>query len=319
MLWALSTGPAACRAARFSGQGSRKSFGEDRLDSDSMNKVLVTGAGGYLGSHVVGALADRGIAVVAVQRRPGHADPRAETLVCDFASLDAQRLAELGPIDRVIHLAWTDGFSHNAASHIDNLPVHVRFAQAVAAAGVRQFVGMGSMHEIGYWEGAINDRTPTAPRSLYGIAKNALREAARLATEQANGTFLWLRAYYILGDDLRNQSLFSKILGWEAEGKATFPLNSGKNRYDFIDVRDLAEQVANAALQSEVAGIVECCTGRPVSLRDQVERFIAEHGLAIRPEYGAFPERPYDSPGVWGDPSRINAIIASARAAVASE
>lgn len=285
-----------------------------------MNKVLVTGAGGYLGRHVVRALADKGVPVVAVQRRPDNADPRAETVLCDFMSLDAERLVRLGPIDRVIHLAWADGFSHNAPSHIANLPGHVAFAQAVAAAGIRQFVGMGSMHEVGYWEGPINDRTPTAPRSMYGIAKNALREAARLVTEQEMGAFLWLRAYYILGDDLSNQSLFSKILTWEAEGKATFPLNSGKNRYDFIDVGALAGQVAAAALQSDVTGIIECCSGTPVSLRDKVEQFITEHDLAIRPEFGAFPERLYDSPGVWGDPTRINAIaVASGGSPSASE
>ena len=40
-----------------------------------------------------------------------------------------------------------------------------------------------------------------------------------------------------------------------------------------------------------------------------VEEFIKEKNYKIRPEYGAFPDRPYDSPGVWGDPEKINQIM----------
>ena len=144
---------------------------------------------------------------------------------------------------------------------------------------------------------------------MYGIAKNALREVARLETENAGATFQWLRPYYILGDDERNNSIFTKILRWEAEGKASFPFNSGVNRYDFIDVRDLAEQIAAASLQNDVTGVIECSSGEAVALRDKVEWFIAEHQLRIRPEYGAFPDRPYDSPAVWGSTEKICKII----------
>ena len=47
----------------------------------------------------------------------------------------------------------------------------------------------------------------------------------------------------------------------------------------------------------------------PSALADKVEEFIKEHGFKIRPEYGAFPDRPYDSPGVWGDAEKINKIM----------
>ena len=49
--------------------------------------------------------------------------------------------------------------------------------------------------------------------------------------------------------------------------------------------------------------------GQPVSLGERVEQFIRERGLSITPEYGAFPDRPYDSPGVWGDPGKIQQIM----------
>ena len=274
-----------------------------------MTKVLVTGATGYIGIHVVEELADMGAEVIALSRSGLHPDPRAVSVKCDFAEVDARQIVEWGPPNVVLHLAWTEGFNHNAASHIDNLPAHVRFVREIFEGGVQQFVGLGTMHEVGYWEGQIDETTPTHPRSMYGIAKNALREAARLEAEKAGAVFQWLRAYYILGDDERNESLFSKILRWEAEGKPSFPVNSGLNRYDFIDVKLLARQIASASLQTEVRGVINCCSGHAISLREQVEAFIAGHALKIRPEYGAFPDRPYDSPAVWGSAEKITQIM----------
>lgn len=276
-----------------------------------MTKVLVTGATGYIGAHVAEALANRGADVIALSRSALHPDPRLKSVRGDFAELDARQLVEMGRPDTVVHLAWSDGFNHNAQSHIENLPNHVRFVREAMAAGVAQFVGLGTMHEVGYWEGEIDDLTPTRPRSMYGIAKNALREAARLEVENAGAVFQWLRPYYILGDDERNGSLFAKILRWESEGKASFPFNSGLNQYDFIDVRVLATQIAAVSLQRTVSGIIECCSGKPVALRDQVEAFIAARGLRIRPEYGAFPDRSYDSPAVWGSVSKIGRVMAN--------
>jgi dTDP-6-deoxy-L-talose 4-dehydrogenase (NAD+) len=122
-------------------------------------------------------------------------------------------------------------------------------------------------------------------------------------------TFQWLRGYYIIGDDQKNHSVFTKIAAAAAEGKKTFPFTSGKNLYDFITVEKLAEQIAACSLQTEISGIINCCTGTPVSLAEKAESFISENKLSIQLEYGAYPDRPYDSPGVWGDNKKINEII----------
>ena len=124
-----------------------------------------------------------------------------------------------------------------------------------------------------------------------------------------NIDFYWLRAFYILGDDLRNHSIFSKIIKMEDEGKETFPFTSGKNLYDFITVDNLAKQIAMSITQEKITGIINVCTGKPVSLSEKVNEFIAQNNLKIRPQYGAFPDRKYDSPGIWGDSTKINEII----------
>jgi len=274
--------------------------------------IVVTGAGGYVGRHVVSALADLGHEVVATAR-PGsrrEIDHRARVVEIDVLQGEVNAASAFGSVpDVVVHLAWTDGFRHNARSHMEQLSAHFRFLTSMADQGVKHISALGTMHEIGYWEGAIDDMTPTSPLSLYGIAKDALRRAVQ--TDLAdNVTFQWLRCYYIYGDDKNNQSIFTRLLDAANDGKETFPFTMGANKYDFILVEELGRQIAAVSTQTEVAGIINCCSGVPVSLADQVEAFIASNDLNITLEYGAFPDRPYDSPGVWGDATIINEIMA---------
>ena len=172
---------------------------------------------------------------------------------------------------------------------------------------------MGTMHEVGYWEGPITADTPCAPQSQYGIAKNALRQSLLLSLPDTGCLLHWLRAYYITGDEAHGSSIFAKITQAELDGKETFPFTSGQNRYDFIDVDRLAQMIVAASVQDQVGGIINVCTGQPQSLADRVEQFLREKQYKIRLDYGAYPDRPYDSPGVWGDPARINEILRSAR------
>ena len=275
--------------------------------------VLVTGAGGYIGRHVVTELLERGLRVKALDLRMDGVDRRAERISIDLFSGDPDIYEAMGRPDVVLHMAWRDGFKHNSPAHLDDLAKHYHLIDNLYAGGLKRLAVMGTMHEVGYWEGAIDESSRCAPASLYGIAKNALREATRLSAAAHDAVFQWIRAYYIVGDDKFGDSIFSKLLAAAEEGRSTFPFTTGKNKYDFISVDELATQIAAIVDQDAVTGIINACTGRPMTLAERVEGYIAENGLDIALDYGAFPDRPYDSPGVWGDATKIRAILAADR------
>lgn len=274
-----------------------------------MSKILVTGAAGYIGRHVVTALLDQGQEVVASDFSAEGIDPRAA--FCDVPIFSgAEDIWErMGRPDGCIHMAWRNGFVHNAPTHMGDLSNHIVFCNNMMKGGLKKLSVMGTMHEIGYWEGAIDENTPCKPLSQYGIAKNAMRQSLMLSAANSPCSLRWLRAYYITGDDNRGNSIFAKIAKAAAAGKKEFPFTMGKNMYDFVDVDDLAQMIAKATIQDEIDGIINVCSGTPMTLAERVEKYIQENHYDIRLQYGAFPDRPYDSPGVWGDAQKIKKIM----------
>ena len=272
-------------------------------------RVLVTGANGYIGTHVVKELLARGCEVVACDFEFNNLPENVNKLSADIFNPDFDIYNMSGKPDNLIHLAWRNGFQHNAQTHIADWPLHVNFLTRMINSGIKNISVMGSMHEIGYWEGAIKADTPTKPMSFYGVAKNSLRQVMEIIVKNTEVNFQWLRGYYIYGDDRRSSSVLGKILESEERGQEVFPFTSGKNLYDYISVDDLAKQIVAASLQDKYTGIINCCSGKPVSLGEMAEKFIKMHNLKIKLQYGAFPDRTYDSPGVWGDASIINKIL----------
>lgn len=275
-----------------------------------MKTILVTGANGYIGRHVVTELINRGNKVIASDIKTDEVDERAVKRSLNIFNLPEGNLyEELGKPDVCLHMAWRNGFVHNADTQIGDLSAHYLFLTRLIQDGLKQLAVMGTMHEVGCWEGAIDENTPCNPLSMYGIAKDALRRSMTLYCNNNDCILQWLRCYYILGDDKKNNSIFCKLLKAAEEGKEKFPFTSGKNQYDFIEVDKLAALLSSAILQNKVNGIINCCTGKPMSLGERVEQFIADNHLDITLDYGAFPDRPYDSPCEYGNPEKINLIL----------
>lgn len=272
-------------------------------------KILITGANGYIGKHVVKAFLNKGHEVYVSDFTYKGMDERAHIIREPLFSGKRDIYTCLNEPDVLVHLAWRDGFIHNSDSHMKDLSSHVTFLENMIDGGLPFLSVMGSMHEIGYWEGAIDEKTPCNPLSMYGIAKNALRQTMALYCKDKPVNLHWLRAYYIYGDDSRGSSVFSKLYQAAEDGKTDFPFTTGKNKYDFIHIDELARQIVAASTQSKINGIINVCTGKPVSLADKVEAYITENHMDIRLNYGAFPDREYDSPAVWGNVQNISMIM----------
>lgn len=140
-------------------------------------------------------------------------------------------------------MAWRNGFVHNSVTQIGDISAHYNF-MCVIINGFKRLAVMGAMHEIGYCKGDIDENTPCSPISMYGITKDTLRKSMLFYCHNKECELQWLRCYYILGDNRKNNSIFCKLLQAIDRGEKTFSFTTGNDQYDFITVDQLAEQIS---------------------------------------------------------------------------
>lgn len=273
-------------------------------------KILVTGANGFLGRGIVDEIIKTGHTVVAAGFETDKVSQDAIRINGNMFEV-ADPYEYYGQPDVLLHLAYKDGFVLNSEAHMQNLVKHTTFIDKMVSAGIKQVAVMGTMHEIGFFEGSVDENTPTHPMNFYGIAKNAIRDYTSLVTKNNDVIMQWLRAFYIVDGTAYGNSIFSKLFAAAERGDKTFPFTTGKSQYDFLDYGDFSRYVAAAVTQTEVQGIINISSGEPERLSERVERFISDNHLNIKLDYGAFPDRPFDSKAIWGDNTKIQKILSN--------
>ena len=280
-----------------------------------MKRIVVTGADGYIGTHVIAELAkykERFKITAAVL----DAELCAKTDGVEYVSFDfisdcaGEDLYDaLGKPEICVHLAWRDGFVHNSTKHIEDFSYHFSFLKNLADHGTTQFAVAGSFREYGSVDGMVDIDSFAYPNSFYMLSKSMLKRALEIYFEGKEICLQWLRPFTVYGDEEKNHSILSKIITWEKEGKESFPFTDGCEQYDYIEIHELARQITAVVSQREIDGVIDCCSGVPSRLGDMVEAFIKENNFKIRPQYGAFPSRSYDSKIVYGDNRKIKQIM----------
>lgn len=277
-------------------------------------RLLVTGANGYIGSHLVKQLCElhaEEFEVIAMGLDECNIDSRAKIVCGDLTQVanDSDLYEKMGKPDICIYLAWQDGFNHNADSHMQNLYAHYHFLTNLIDHGMTQMVVAGSFREYGSCAGRVSEELDVEADNYYVLSKKTLKRALEIYIKDKPVCLQWIRPFSVYGDETLNNSIMSKILKWEQEGKETFPFTMGLEQYDYIEVNELAAQIIAIASQTEVDGAINCCSGKPTMLKDKIEELISKNNLKIRPEYGAFPSREYDSSVIFGDRTKLDKIL----------
>jgi nucleoside-diphosphate-sugar epimerase len=255
-------------------------------------RLLVTGAGGFLGAAVAARAAASGHDVVAVVRDPGGARVMAlgpDVKVCvadlsDHAAVSALLAAERP--DVLVHAAWGGlGRAERAsAAQVErNLLPTLQLIEQAGAAGVSRFVGIGSQDEYGPLNRRATEDDRAAPVSFYGAAKLAAAQLGSIAAAQAGMTFVWLRLFATYGPG-DNPSWLIPALARQFLAGTCPAMTPGTQLWDYLYIDDAADGVIAAATVEGVAGILNLSSGDPVAVRAVAERLrdLAAPGLILR-------------------------------------
>lgn len=277
-------------------------------------KVLVTGATGFIGRYLVPELLSRGARVMASSRSAEEARkfswyPQVQYVPFEISDASGLDLSCFGSPDVLVHLAWDELNDFNSRAHLDTLlPAHLNFLGTMIRAGLSQCTVTGTCLEYGRTEGALRESRPPQPEVPYAIAKDQLRRSLNKLQQTSPFKLQWIRLFYLYGYGQNPKSLLAQLDQALANGATEFDMSPGDQLRDYLPVERAAELIARISLNGEFDGIVNCCSGRPISVQELVKERLAQLGQEIRLNLGAFPYPEYEAKSFWGDATRLNEI-----------
>jgi len=277
-------------------------------------RVAVTGASGFIGRNVVHALSARHVELTLLSRQPwklAGVAPGATIVPIDIADAGEVGWDRLGRPEVLIHLAWGGLPNYGSKAHLESeLPLQIRFLEAMLAAGLPQLLVTGTCLEYGMRSGCLGEDLPPAPHTPYGQAKNALRLALEGIHAERPFALTWTRLFYTYGDGQAPQSLYSQLSAAIGRGDKVFDMSGGQQVRDFLPVAELAETIVRLALIGRDTGVVNVCSGQPISVRALVEQWLKANGWSIELNLGRYPYPDYEPMEFWGDRRKLDRVLA---------
>lgn len=280
-------------------------------------KVLVTGATGFVGNYVVREMLKHGYGVVATSRSDEKAKSCEWFSQVEYISRDLNDAEDdyhrfFGRPQMLIHLAWDGLPNYTDVSHFErNVFSNYVFLRNMLEHGLRNLIVAGTCFEYGMRNGALREDMKTDPRNPYGLAKDTLRRFLEQLQRKIDFDFKWIRLFYLYGKGQNPASITSQLDNALERGDTAFDMSGGEQLRDYLPVEKAAEYIAGIAMQSRISGIINCCSGVPISIRKLVENHLAKRQRSIHLNLGRYSYPDYEPMAFWGDRTKLNKVLES--------
>jgi len=269
-------------------------------------KILVTGATGFIGNYVIQELLRKNMTVIAADRDIEKAKQQAwfgkvKFLNFDIRNTPATVIEEIALADKIIHLAWEGLPNYKQLYHFeDNLLVQYNFIKTLVEAGIKDITISGTCFEYGMREGGLSVDMPADPQNPYALAKDTLRKFLQQLQLSFDFRLKWVRLFYTYGKGQAGSSILSQLQKALENGDKVFNMSGGEQLRDYLPVEKVAEQLTAIAIDDTFNGVVNCCSGVPISIRNLVENYLKENNKYIKLNLGYYPYPDYEPMAFWG-------------------
>ncbi|MDO8465575.1 MAG: NAD(P)-dependent oxidoreductase [Gallionella sp.] len=273
-------------------------------------KVLMTGASGFLGQHVLACLRKQGIDTVTLGRRLPEGVPATDFIEADLlATEDFPALIKMSGATHLLHLAWyaEHGKYWTSPLNLRWVEATTRLVEAFCEAGGQQVVVAGTCAEYDWSHGYCReDSTPLNPATLYGTAKDAARRLVMAVCRQHQVPCAWGRLFLPFGTGEASQRLIPSLIEVFRKKRQPFGVNASAER-DFLHASDVAEGFI-ALLKSGESGAYNISSGQPIQLADIVRELARLLDADPRSVLDLNGERPDEPLLLVGDNSKLKTL-----------
>lgn len=271
------------------------------------NQVLVTGATGFLGSHCLKPLLERGFDVLALYReRPPRNEPGVRWICGDVMDRTAMRdLLQKHKPAGLLHLAWfvEPGKLITDPSNLAWVAASLDLITAFRENGGERCTVSGSCYEYDWrFCYCVDDVTPCEPDTLYGASKDSLRRTFLAYCNVSGLSGSWGRAFFMYGPRENPSRLVSSVIISLLKGRPA-KSSHGLQVRDYLHIQDVADGMV-ALFASQSRGAYNIAAGTSTTVREIVERLGKITGRSDLLQIGALPARANDVPLVLGDGRR---------------
>jgi len=280
-------------------------------------KILVTGATGFVGQHVINELLKYDHQIIAAVRNKDSVTHLPDTikiieLYLDNLESNKNYFSETGNPDLLLHLAWQGLPNYKESFHLEkNLPSHSAFLKNMAENGLQNLVVSGTCFEYGMKDGCLSEDMESDPQNPYAIAKDELRKFLEDLQHENHFTLKWIRLFYMYGKEQNPNSLLSQLERALQNGDAVFNMSRGEQLRDYLPIETVAEYIVKIALQNKITGIINCCSGVGVKVKTFVETYLKKSNKKINLNLGYYPYPDYEPMAFWGDDKKLKKILNS--------
>ncbi len=219
-----------------------------------MQKVLVTGAAGFIGKALVKELTDRGMEVYAVVNNnrldtSGIRPDKLHIIQCDL-SMDTSEIEALEGkgLDVAYHLAWRGSYGPercDASIQLENVKMGMDCFKAAQKAGCQKFIAAGTISEFLVMDKEPYGRQIKAISQIYAIAKDCFHSLLEAASYGNSTRSVWCRLSNIYGPDLSISNIISYEIKALASGLVP-EFSDALQPYNFIYIKDCIQALIAA-------------------------------------------------------------------------
>ena len=269
-------------------------------------KVLLTGATGFIGRHVLAELLRQNVEVAVTGRTPpsGYSG---EFIHSDLLEPGAcKHVAKQSRATHLLHLAWyaEHGLYWSSTLNLRWLDASLQLFDAFCKNGGKRILGIGTCAEYDWATGYLReDDSLINPSTLYGAAKDATRRLAYHVCNSQGVPFVWCRIFFPYGPGEDERRLIPSLIRVFKRASPPFGINGHAYR-DMLHVEDVSRALTKL-LFSNSTGVYNIASGQPTLLSDVVSILAESAGKDPGIVLNLATARPNDPPLLIGDNNKL--------------